>query len=146
MTVSTAQPPVVWNCPSGQVSRLNYGYSESMSGIISASAPVILYFTAFVTEAGYDKVTVSSCPTTSCSTTVVLLDRYSGSAIPGPVSSSTGVMLIQWTSDAIVSMSGWSAFWTTGELVAEWHTDGSYLRVCTCGQAVVHMRTPEEKV
>ena len=118
MTVSTAQPPVVWTCPSGQVSRLNYGNSESMSGIISASAPVTLNFTAFNTESCCDKITVSSCPTTACSTTVVLLNSYSGSVMPGPVSSSTGIMLIQWTSDSSFTASGWSAFWTTGELVA----------------------------
>ena len=113
--LSSSQPPVIWTCSSGQVSRLNYGSSESMSGIISASAPVTLSFTAFETESGYDKVTLSSCPSTSCSSTLVLLDHYSGSTIPSPVTSSTGIMLIQWQSDGSGTRSGWSAVWSSGE-------------------------------
>ena len=111
VSLSSAQPPVVWTCQFGLVSRLNYGNYESMSGIISASAPVTLTFTAFDTEQGYDEVTVSSCPTTACSTTVLLLDHYSGSTIPSPLSSSTGIMLIQWQSDLSVTSTGWSATW-----------------------------------
>ena len=120
MTVSSAQPPVVWRCQFGQISRLNYGNSESMSAIISASAPVTLSFTAFDTEQGYDEVTVSSCPTTACSTTVLLLDHYSGSTIQSPLSSSTGIMLIEWYSDGSVTKSGWSAVWSAGALAQSW--------------------------
>lgn len=115
MAISSAQPPVVWTCSVGQVSRLNYGNSESMSGIISASAPVTLTFTAFDTESGYDTVTVSSCATTACSTTFRLLNYYSGSTIPSSVTSSTGIMLIQWYSDDSVTRTGWSASWVAGE-------------------------------
>ena len=87
-----------------------------MSAIISSSAAITLTFNSFDTESGYDELTVSSCTTTQCSTVNVLLDAYSGSTIPSPVTSTTGIMLIEWQSDGSVTRSGWDAvFSSVGE-------------------------------
>ena len=71
-----------------------------------------LTFTAFNTEYGYDEITISSCTSLSCSTNVTLLDHYSGFIIPDPVTSKTGILLIQWHTDDSVVLPGWSATWS----------------------------------
>ncbi len=113
VTVSANVPPPVWVCTMGNVSRLNYGNSEDMEGIVapSGAASVTLTFSAFDTELAFDKLSVLSCATSDCSQTAVLLDAHYGSVVPSPVTSSTGVMLITWHSDASSTRSGWSATW-----------------------------------
>jgi hypothetical protein len=101
-------------CPAGHFLKLGYGNSESMSAIISYPAAITLTFYVFHTEAGADKLTLSSCPDISCSTKTVLLDGYSGSIMPSPVTSSTGVMLIEWKSDETATTLGWAATWNSG--------------------------------
>ena len=66
-----------------------------MAGIIAptGASSITLTFTAFDTELNYDKLTVLGCVTYDCSQTAILLDAYSGSVIPSPVTSSTGIML-----------------------------------------------------
>ena len=85
-----------------------------MAGIIAptGAASITLTFTEFNTELNYDKLTVLGCVTDDCSQTAILLDAYSGTVAPSPVTSSTGVMLIVWHSDTSNSRSGWSATWT----------------------------------
>jgi hypothetical protein len=104
----------IWLCSSGTVTKYYYSNSESLSAIISYPAAITFTFSYFDTEAGFDKLTLSSCPNISCSTKTVLLDGYSGSTIPGPVTSITGVILIEWQSDATTTKTGWSAFWASG--------------------------------
>jgi hypothetical protein len=101
-------------CSSGVINKLGYGNSESMSAIISYPAAITLTFIYFKTELGYDKLTLSSCSDISCSTKTVLLDGYSGSIMPSPVTSSTGVMLIEWESDESTISVGWAATWNSG--------------------------------
>ena len=86
-----------------------------MAGIIAptGASSITLTFTAFDTELNYDKLTVLGCVTYDCSQTAILLDAYSGSMLPSPVTSSTGIMLIIWHSDASNSRSGWGATWST---------------------------------
>ncbi len=103
-----------WTSSTGTVERRNYNNNEVMSGIIAptGAGAVTLRFTVFNTESGFDFVTVKSCTATNClQSGVTELGRYSGSTIPGPVTSNTGIMLIEWTSDSIVFTSGWSADW-----------------------------------
>jgi hypothetical protein len=109
--MQTTQP--IRSCSSGTVGRLNYQDYEDLSVIISSSAAITLTFNVFDTEEDYDKITVSSCTTTLCSEVNVLLDGYSGSTIPGPVTSTTGIMLIVWKSDEIYTFSGWDAVFAT---------------------------------
>ena len=113
VTLSAAYPPVVWACRTGTVSRLSYSNYESMSGIISGAAPLTLTFTQFDTVQGYDWVTVSSCTTADCFQSVLLLYRCSGNILPSPVTSSTGIIRIQWISDSIVTRQGWRATWSS---------------------------------
>jgi hypothetical protein len=107
---------LTWTCPAGSVSRLNYNIDESMSAIIAppGAASIALSFTAFATEYGYDYLTVLSCTTINCSagSTSTLLYR-SGSNIPGPITSTTGIMKLIWRSDEIITSAGWAATWRT---------------------------------
>jgi hypothetical protein len=111
MQMQTTQP--LWSCSSGTVGRLNYGNIEDLSVIISSSAAITLTFHSFDTEEYYDNITVSSCATILCSEVNVLLDDYSGSTIPSPVTSTTGIMLIVWKSDESVTQNGWDAVFAT---------------------------------
>ena len=104
----------LWTRPAGFVRRLDYGNSENMSAVIApaGASSVTLQFTAFRTELSYDFLSVWSCAVVDCAQTS-LLGRYSGPTIPGPLTSSTGAMLIQWTSDPLTTESGWSASWSS---------------------------------
>jgi hypothetical protein len=96
----------------GIVQRINYDNSEAMSAIIAptGAVSVVLQFVTFNTELNYDKVTVKRCTAIGCSQTSDL-GSYSGTTIPSPVTSNTGIMLIQWTSDVSGKSPGWSARW-----------------------------------
>ncbi len=113
VSVSTNQP--TWKCPSGSVSRMSYGNSEILSGLIAPTGAITitLTFTAFNTEERSDMLAVESCTTRTCSESTTLLSDYSGSSIPSPIVSNTGFMLIRWVSDQGVTSSGWSAEWSS---------------------------------
>ncbi len=104
----------IWTDPAGVVERRNYGNGESMSGIIAPTGAfsIRLQFTFFNTELGYDFVTIKSCTAIDCFQNS-LLSSNSGSTVPAPVTSDTGVMMIQWRSDASVTYSGWAATWSS---------------------------------
>jgi hypothetical protein len=104
----------LWTRPAGIVRKVDYGNLENMSAVLAPAGAisVTLQFTAFHTEQNYDFLSVRSCTAVECAQTS-LLGRYSGSTIPGPLTSSTGIMLIQWTSDEENSDSGWSAAWSS---------------------------------
>jgi hypothetical protein len=105
-----------WTNAAGSVQRMPYSNNEAMSGIIAptGATSITLQFTLFVTEAGYDFVVLSSCTAIDCSQKSEI-GKFSGNTIPSPVTSNTGVMLIEWTSDFsnVVYTSGWSATWTS---------------------------------
>jgi hypothetical protein len=104
----------IWTHPAGGMERTYYGNMENLSGIIApiGATSITLQFTAFHTELNYDILTVKSCPTTACLQSSEL-NRFSGSMIPSPVTSNTGVMLIQWVSDNSITRFGWSATWSS---------------------------------
>ncbi len=104
----------VWTRPAGVVSKVDYGNSENMLAVIapSGASSVSLQFIDFHTEQNYDFLTVRSCTAVDCVQTS-LLGRFSGSTIPGLLTSGTGIMLIQWTTDEITTYSGWSASWSS---------------------------------
>jgi hypothetical protein len=104
----------LWTRPAGVVSKVDYGNSENMSAVIApvGATSVTLQFTAFRTEQNYDFLSVRSCTAVECAQTS-LLGQFSGSTIPGPLTSGTGVMLIQWISDEEISNSGWAASWSS---------------------------------
>jgi hypothetical protein len=116
-TVDLSSDKQAWNssASSGSVNRINYNVNEDISGIIAPEGAglITLMFDSFDTEEEYDFVTVKSCTSIDCSETMVL-GEYSGSTIPSPVTSYTGIMLIGWSSDDSVTFSGWSAHWSSG--------------------------------
>ncbi len=73
-----------------------------MAGIIAptGAASITLTYTEFNTELNHDKLTVLGCVAYDCTQTAILLDAYSGTVVPSPVTSNTGVMLIIWRSDS----------------------------------------------
>lgn len=74
-----------------------------------STEPIILTFTSFETEKGYDFVKVYDGPTTSSR----LLGSFSGTSIPPVLKSSGGNMLITFTTDARITGSGWSAMYVS---------------------------------
>jgi spore germination protein YaaH len=64
-------------------------------------------FTNFDLESGYDSLWIYD----GNSTTAPLLGRYSGTAGPGTVTASGGVMTLKFHSDNATTHSGWQAIW-----------------------------------
>ncbi len=104
----------IWTRPAGAVQKLNYRDSENMTAVIAppGATSITLQFTSFQTEMNYDVLYVKSCTAVDCVQTSTL-GWYSGSTVPSPLTSNTGVMLIQWTSDDSTTNSGWSASWSS---------------------------------
>jgi hypothetical protein len=109
-------------CGSGSVGRLaapyQYNSNEAMAWIIglessNISETIRLSFTNFDTEGGYDYVRVYSCSSLACDSNSTLLGSFSGNQLPSDLTSSTGLMKIEWTSDQVVQYTGWRAVWTT---------------------------------
>ena len=73
----------------------------------SNATSLTLTFTSFNTESGKDLVKVYAQNPTS------LLGTYSGASIPSPITSSTGAMLIIFSSDAQNVADGWAADYTS---------------------------------
>ena len=108
-------PPMMLACSTGTLSRarnLTSGRISSMSAIISSpgGAPLTLTFTQFDCKHYPNWVSVSSCASLDCYQTVVLLQRTTGKQIPGPMTSSTGIILIEWFSSDSPS---WKAAWSS---------------------------------
>jgi hypothetical protein len=103
-----------WTSLAAAVKRTSYENLEIMSAVIAptGATSVTLQFTSFDTEKDYDFVTIKSCAAVNCSQSSEL-GKYSGSTIPSPVTSDTGIMLIQWKSDISIILSGWSANWSS---------------------------------
>jgi hypothetical protein len=109
-----------WTNPEGSIRRMPYSSNEIMSAIIAptGATSITLQFTSFSTEFALDIVVLSRCTAINCFQRTEL-GRFSGQTIPGPVTSNTGVILIQWTSDSSVEFSGWSATWTSPSIACE---------------------------
>jgi hypothetical protein len=90
-----------------------YGVNEKMAWVIGLqnAKRVKLRFTDFDTESGWDFVSVYSCVDESCPNPVQLR-RFSGSDVPAVVTFSTGFIRIEWWSDEIITLTGWSAEYT----------------------------------
>ncbi len=85
----------------------NYTDNQSCSWLISPTGAenILLTFTAFSTESGYDFVKVYDGTSTSAS----LLGNFSGSSIPAPISSTGPNLYITFISDEYVTSSGFDA-------------------------------------
>ena len=99
----------------GTLSNINYHPNERLSAIIqpSGATSVSLYFQVFNTEIGADHLSVWKCTDATCKWGHPLIRDFSGTAVPPVLTSNTGVLLLQWYSDATISQSGYVASWTT---------------------------------
>ena len=110
----TEVAPCTLTCAAGSIGRYvvggTYKSKESMAWILapSESGPITLTFTAFATTNMSDFVYVYSCTDPSCDTELEV-GRFSGSTIPAPQISSSGVMKVVWRSGTSPSSSGWIA-------------------------------------
>ena len=77
--------------------------------LIQTGSAVTLTFSAFGTEAGYDFVKVFAGSTTSSP----LLGSFSGTSTPAAVTSSTGTMLVTFSSDSSVGATGFIASYSS---------------------------------
>jgi hypothetical protein len=89
----------------------NYVHNMACRKLIQPAGVInlVLAFTQFNTESGYDFVRVYNGSTTSAP----LLGQFSGNSLPSSVTATNGSMLITFTSDNSVVGSGWSANYTT---------------------------------
>ncbi len=114
----------------------NYPNSAECSWIISlpSASSVTLSFSAFETEAGRDFVRIYSCSSSSClSKTQIGNSPYSGTTTPSSVTSYTGIMLIEFSSDSSITRKGFTATYTSGGSAGSSGTSGSYSS-CQTGQ------------
>jgi hypothetical protein len=109
----------------GTIGRLSetgsYGNNEKMYWILApeSAKEIILTFSVFDTSLWSDVVEVYSCFNRSdlnrlhLNSSCTLLGRFSGSTLPNPVTSTTGFMLVVFTSDNrnLKTSHGWKAFY-----------------------------------
>jgi hypothetical protein len=89
---------------------LNYLNNMACEKLIqpSVGGKITLTFTTFNTEGNYDYVRVYDGSTTSAT----LLGTFSGTSLPPILTSSSGSMLIRFTTDGYTVSAGWSATYT----------------------------------
>jgi hypothetical protein len=93
----------------------NYQNNANCKWILAPGAgfQVTITFSEFSTEGGYDSLKLWECAEADC-VGVTQLASLSGDYPPSlSYTSTTGYMLIVFTSDASVAASGWSASWTS---------------------------------
>ena len=119
-TTAQAPPPVAcvnenFTATSGTVSdgsgAANYANNMACQKLVNipGAASITLTFSDFSTESGKDFVRIYNGPTTA----YPLLKSLSGSSLPQPVTSTGGVMLIVFSTDAANTAAGWSASYTS---------------------------------
>jgi CUB domain/Divergent InlB B-repeat domain/Secretion system C-terminal sorting domain len=89
----------------------SYNNSLNCTWLIQPTTPptyLILNFTAFQTESGYDYVTIYD----GTSASGRLLGRYSGTALPTRLIATSGALFITFTTDGSSVFQGWSANYT----------------------------------
>ncbi len=87
---------------------LNYDNDLTCTWLIRPTTPpsqLLLTFTAFATESGYDYVTIYD----GISTSGRLLGTYSGTTLPPRLVATSGAFFIRFTTDANTVNQGWSA-------------------------------------
>ena len=107
---------IVLNSDTGNINNLDYKNNMNCKWIVAPTGVsyVTLSFLSFSTES-YDRVRIFSCTSILCDATHELEGSpYSGSDIPSPVTSYTGIMMVTFSSDPSVTLSGWIAIYTSG--------------------------------
>ena len=102
-------PPPRWSGPYGTIGRSSYADREDLKTIIvpSGATSVTLGFLTFYTDSGdrlsiYECTSIRSCceNNITCASGALLLCEASGKSIPSAVTSSTGIMLLVWSSNS----------------------------------------------
>ena len=93
----------------------DYGPNASCSWLLTptGASTVTLEFTAFSLENGNDSVKVYDGATTGST----LLGAFTGTSLPGQITSTGGELLVVFTSDGSTESSGWSANYSSTEVV-----------------------------
>jgi N-acetyl-anhydromuramyl-L-alanine amidase AmpD len=88
----------------------NYQNSENLTYTIAPTDALFLTlnFTTFDVEADYDFMKIYDGSNTSA----LLIGTYSGTTSPGNITSSTGSLTVEFTSDSWTSKPGWTANWS----------------------------------
>ncbi len=76
-----------------------------------AGISITITFTQFSTELGFDFVRVFSCSSSSCASPSELASLHGSLSVPQRFTSSTGFMLVTFTTDGSITNSGWRASW-----------------------------------
>ncbi len=92
----------------------NYADSASCTWVVSARGPITVTFSELNTEAGYDFVKLYD----GTSSSAPLLGSYSGTTVPGPVSSTGGTITIAFTSDSSSGRTGFAAMLASASIDA----------------------------
>ena len=80
----------------------------------AGATSIILNFTSFNTELGWDYLLIYDGPTTSSP----LIGDFSGTTSPGTIVSTGGSLLLEFRSDCNITAAGWAANWTSNALPA----------------------------
>ncbi len=124
----------------------NYAHNENWTYTIAPAnaTGISVTFTQFDTEANYDFLRIYD----GASITAPLIGTYSGTTLPGVITSSGGALTFRFTSDGSAYQSGWAATWvcnvacalnTSVTTPAGWQT-GSFTAtfndISGCGNAI----------
>ena len=88
----------------------HYGMNQTYWWLISADADIAIWFTSFDTEAGYDIVSLFQCTSADCVSKERVAQLSGNKLDPDTIfESSTGVMLVEFSTDASVTAAGFVA-------------------------------------
>lgn len=106
-----------------------YGNNESYTMTFCASTSgqcIRVAFTMFDTESGYDELEIFDGPNTGST----LLGVYSGTTLPGTITSTSGCLTFRFTSDWLFAYDGWAATLSCVNCA-----NGNCLQTCNGGAA-----------
>ncbi len=92
----------------------NYADNANCKWLIAPPSATKITFTVteFNLEDSFDLLTLSSCTDASCGSKQQVL-RHTGTSIPPSVTTTTGFLLVEFTTDGSVMRSGFTATWTS---------------------------------
>ena len=99
----------------GKLTSRNYPHSyphllNHKDTISVSKGKIVITFDSFSTEASYDKVTISDADGTT------LLSKYSGTTLPGRITSRTNKVFVTFVTDSSGSSVGWSLKWKSADI------------------------------
>ena len=111
----------------------SYGNNENCWWLIAAQAgaEIRVSFSSFSTESGYDYLSIYTC---NCESSSQRILRHWGSLSSSNVySSSTGFLLVTFTSDYQCTMGGSTGTWSSSSVLASVESDATECADCSAG-------------